>query len=248
MDAEIKSTASCFSPSDGSVHSITTITASNPSPLSAQNIVPGTPSVDTPPPVKVESLMPSFNSLPIRPSHAQHHKVMAIAAMPSSLQHGGRRPFPPSTAPRVGPGTPFRNSYLTLTPSIPLANNLEATKKHTIDDLDRFSDDEEGREDFEQQEALLYLEVARAWGDVRKLEQKLAQARWDEVNVTSRLYKLQAVEAEKRSDVAERRIGTIRNSICMAGGSLYNTAQKRRCTSDSDDSIIIYAGTCTKAP
>ncbi|KAG6369420.1 hypothetical protein JVT61DRAFT_14903 [Boletus reticuloceps] len=215
MDAEIESTASCFPPSDGSVHSIATITASNPLPLSAQNIVPGTPSVDTPPPVKVESLMTSFNSLPIRPVY--------------NVQVDS--PFP-----------------LPLHLDIPLANNLEATKKHTIDDLDRFGDDEEDREDFEQQEALLYLEVARARGDVRKLEQKLAQARWDKVNVTSRLYKLQAVEAEKRSNAAERRIGTIHNSIRMAGGSLYNTAQKRRRTSDSDDSIIIYVGMPSGSP
>lgn len=91
----------------------------------------------------------------------------------------------------------------------------------------------------------MYLEIARARGDVWKLEQKLAQARCDESRLTRKLYKLQAKEAEKRFDVAEARISMIHNSIHMTGGRLCDTAQKHRRTL-SDDSIRIDSSTCRK--
>ncbi|KAF8119544.1 hypothetical protein EV363DRAFT_1423709 [Boletus edulis] len=100
-------------------------------------------------------------------------------------------------------------------------------------------DDDEGDDDerieFQQKEALLYLDIARAQGNVQKLEQKLAQAKWDETNTIAKLYKIQAEEAERRSDAAEARVGTIRNSIHMTGGTLCDTSIQKhhRISEDS---------------
>ncbi|KAF8122222.1 hypothetical protein EV363DRAFT_1301380 [Boletus edulis] len=113
------------------------------------------------------------------------------------------------------------------------------------DVIECFDDDEDdgddGRLEFEQKEALLFLDMARARGNVRKLEQKLAQAKWDEINITGKLYKLQAEEAERRSDAADVRVGVIRNSIRMTGGTLCDTSVQKRCRISPEDSIQIEA-------
>ncbi|KAF8122217.1 hypothetical protein EV363DRAFT_1405182 [Boletus edulis] len=147
---------------------------------------------------------------------------------------------------RVGSGTPFRNGYLALTPGVPSAHhNFDGPRKRPADVIECFDDDEDdgddGRLEFEQKEALLFLDMARARGNVRKLEQKLAQAKWDEINITGKLYKLQAEEAERRSDAADVRVGVIRNSIRMTGGTLCDTSVQKRCRISPEDSIQIEA-------
>lgn len=107
-----------------------------------------------------------------------------------------------------------------------------------MDYLDDDDDDDE-RVEFEQHEALLFLEIARARSDVRKLEQKLAQAKCNEINTTGKLYKLQADEANRRMDAAETKVGVIRNSIRMKGGSLVDMSIQKRRRIATDDSIQI---------
>lgn len=106
--------------------------------------------------------------------------------------------------------------------------------------MDSFDDgDDDLRVEFEQQEALLFLEIARARNDVRKLEQKLSQARLEEVHTTGKLYQLQAEEADRRMDAAEERVGAIRNSIRMTGGNVCDMSVQKRRRISGDASIRI---------
>ncbi|KAF8119228.1 hypothetical protein EV363DRAFT_1394548 [Boletus edulis] len=182
-----------------------------------------------------------------RQDHARDGVASGMRGTPfNGVNHGVRRHILPGSVSRVGSGTPFRNGYLALTPGVPSAHhNFDGPRKRPADVIECFDDDEDdgddGRLEFEQKEALLFLDMARARGNVRKLEQKLAQAKWDEINITGKLYKLQAEEAERRSDAADVRVGVIRNSIRMTGGTLCDTSVQKRRRISPEDSIQIEA-------
>lgn len=109
--------------------------------------------------------------------------------------------------------------------------------------LECFDDDNNNKHtEFEQKEALLFLDITRAWNNVWKLEQKLTQAKWDEINITGKLYKLQTEEAERRSGVAKARVSVIRNLIHMMGERLCDTLIQKCHYISSEDSIQIEAG------
>ncbi|KAF8553696.1 hypothetical protein OG21DRAFT_1509809 [Imleria badia] len=219
-------------------------------PLCAQtsvSTVPATLNADTPPSFPIPKFESSTLSISTtRENLARYSVTLATRGTPfAGANRGARRSILSGSVSRVGPGTPFHNSYLALTPGLPSANqNFDAPRKCPINGLECFDDDEcddDERIEFQQKEALLFLNITRARGNVRKLEQKLAQAKWDETNTTAKLYKIQAEEAERRSDAAEARVGTIRNSIRMTGGTLCDTSiQKRRRI--SEDSIQLGTG------
>lgn len=107
--------------SDCSGHSVSGDLQVVATPLSAQisiSTVPATPDADTPPsfpPAKFESskfTIPSFRQ------DSQYAKPMSVKGTPF-MNRGARRSIIPATVSRVVPGTPFRNSYLALTPGIP---------------------------------------------------------------------------------------------------------------------------------
>ncbi|KAG6371387.1 hypothetical protein JVT61DRAFT_9603 [Boletus reticuloceps] len=220
-------------------------------PLCAQtsvSTVPATPNADIPPSFPIPKFESSTLSISTTCKNlAQHGVTLATMGMPfAGANCGARRPILSGSVSQVGPGTPFHNSYLVLTPGLPSANqNFDAPRKRPNDGLECFDDDK--CIEFQQKEALLFLDIARARGNVWKLEQKLTQAKWDETNTTAKLYKIQAEEAERRSDVAEVRVGTICNSIRMTGGTLCDTSIQK-CGRISEDSIQLGTGPASGSP
>ncbi|KAI5987376.1 hypothetical protein EDD15DRAFT_2372368 [Pisolithus albus] len=106
-----------------------------------------------------------------------------------------------------------------------------------------FSDSvDEDREEFNQQEAYLLLDIARAQVTVRRLEQQLVHVKLDENIALGNLYKCRAQESERRLENAEAELGCIRNSIRMSGGKLCDDSackHRRRVSGLSSDAGIL---------
>ncbi|KAI6018612.1 hypothetical protein PISMIDRAFT_10121 [Pisolithus microcarpus 441] len=75
-------------------------------------------------------------------------------------------------------------------------------------------------EEFNQQEAFLLLDIARAQATVHRLEWQLVHVKMDENVALGNLYKSRAQESERRLENAEAELGCIHNSIWMSGGKL----------------------------
>lgn len=104
------------------------------------------------------------------------------------------------------------------------------------------------REEFKHQEALLLLEVMRAKSAVCQSERNLAQMQLDESTTRGTLYKYRVAEMQRRFNMAESHIGSIRNSIqtnrgILCEGSLHKC---HRCqASISSINIDQDSGTCS---
>ncbi|KAF8422829.1 hypothetical protein L210DRAFT_3509857 [Boletus edulis BED1] len=111
-------------------------------------------------------------------------------------------------------------------------------KRHIImkldsDCLDSDTLDAE-REEFEREEAYLLLKVARTQTNVQQLEQHLAGAKMEEHTATGNLYKHWAQETDRRLEVAETKLGSIRNLIQMGGGTLCDFSSQKHLHTSHD--------------
>ncbi|KAI6015468.1 hypothetical protein BKA83DRAFT_4129424 [Pisolithus microcarpus] len=75
--------------------------------------------------------------------------------------------------------------------------------------------------EFNQQEAYLLLDIARAEATVHHLDQQLVHAKLDENIALGNLYKCQAQESKRRLENVEAELGCIRNSIWMSGATVH---------------------------
>ncbi|KAI6022463.1 hypothetical protein BKA83DRAFT_4515146 [Pisolithus microcarpus] len=129
-------------------------------------------------------------------------------------------------------GTPLRNAWFGPTPG--RMHDLTAQVRAVLGKRQKtepdFSDSvDEDREEFNQQEAYLLLDIARAQATVRRLERQLVHAKLDENIALGNLYKCRAQESERRLENAEAELGCICNSIRMSGGKLCDdSARKHR--------------------
>lgn len=104
-------------------------------PLSAQtsiSTVPAMPNADTPPSLPFPKS--EFSTLFISTTHqdhAQHGITSSMRGTPfTGANCGAWQPILPGSVSGVGPGTPFWNGYLALTPSIPSTNhNIDGARK-----------------------------------------------------------------------------------------------------------------------
>ncbi|KAI6017380.1 hypothetical protein BKA83DRAFT_4128499 [Pisolithus microcarpus] len=143
-------------------------------------------------------------------------------------------------------GTPLRNAWFGPTPGRmhdPTAQVRAVLGKRQKTEPD-FSDSvDEDREEFNQQEAYLLLDIARAQATVRRLERQLVHAKLDENIALGNLYKCRAQESERRLENAEAELGCIRNSIRMSGGKLCDDSarkRRRRVSGSSSDAVLLF--------
>ncbi|KAI5981276.1 hypothetical protein EDD15DRAFT_2204161 [Pisolithus albus] len=143
-------------------------------------------------------------------------------------------------------GMPLQNAWFGLTPGRmhdPTAQVHAVLGKRQKTELD-FSDSvDEDHEEFNQQEAYLLLDIARAQATVRRLEQQLVHAKLDENIALGNLYKCRAQESERRLENAEAELGCIRNSIRMSGGKLCDDSarkRRRRISGSSSDAVLLF--------
>ncbi|KAI6007094.1 hypothetical protein EDD15DRAFT_2358185 [Pisolithus albus] len=142
-------------------------------------------------------------------------------------------------------GTPLRNAWFGPMPGRmhdPTAQVRAVLGKRQKTEPD-FSDSvDEDREEFNQQEAYLLLDIARAQATVRRLERQLVHAKLDENIALGNLYKCRAQESERRLENAEAELGCIRNSIRTSGGKLCDDSarkRRRRVSGSSSDASIL---------
>jgi hypothetical protein len=90
------------------------------------------------------------------------------------------------------------------------------------------------REEFEQDKAYLLLEIVRTQINVRQLEQHLAEAKLEEHVAIGNLHQCQAQETERRLEAAETKLGSIRNSIRMGGGTLCDFSSQKHLHTSHD--------------
>ncbi|KAF8433354.1 hypothetical protein L210DRAFT_3507106 [Boletus edulis BED1] len=190
-----------------------------PQSISAQSTsstVPGTPGADR----------LSLSLLSIGQSPLPHQPRVPLRGTPSAV---GAIRARNSIHALSYTGTPLRNALLEPAASI-LGKRLRT-------DIDDTSDPE--REEFERQEALLVVKVARVQLAVRRSEKDLVRAQLDETTVLDTLHKCRLAEMERRFDMAESHLGSIRNSIRTNGGILCERSLHKHRRQDSTSSIII---------
>ncbi|KAF8417607.1 hypothetical protein L210DRAFT_879263 [Boletus edulis BED1] len=211
-----------------------------PQSISAQSTsstVPGTPGADR----------LSLSLLSIGQSPLPHQPRVPLRGTPSAV---GAIRARNSIHALSYTGTPLRNALLepasrSSTISTHMAASVLGKRLRVRTQYINDTSDPE-REEFERQEALLVVEVARVQLAVRRSEKDLVRAQLDETAVLDTLHKCRLAEMERRFDMAESHLGSIRNSIRTNGGILCERSLHKHRRQDSTSSIIIDhdPGTC----
>ena len=93
------------------------------------------------------------------------------------------------------------------------------------------------RDEYECEEAIMFVKMARAQSAVQCLEKELAAAQVQESTIRLSFFKCRSREMERRSELAHTKLGALRNSIWTSGSSLYKTSLPKHRCQDSIESI-----------